>query len=215
MLLDWAFYHHRFDLASVRVGRIPAPFGFLSETREVGNLLPFYRAPTSYYLESLRSIDGAMATNEHAFAGGHSRRASPAAARAHGDHLPAPGLSRPYVAHESPLRAAGRCADGLQHAHRRCPASRRPGVAAFARYRESADSGPCMRLDLLNAGIDARFDRAFARGETRRIKNGPAPRRTATISRLACARSASSGSMRRATSTRWTTTSPRPTSRDA
>ena len=29
-----------------------------------------------------------------------------------------------------------------------------------------------MRLDLLNAGIDARFDRVFARGETRRAKNG-------------------------------------------
>lgn len=50
--LDWAFYEHRFgDATSVRVGRIPTPLGLYSETRYVGTLLPFYRAPFNFYQE--------------------------------------------------------------------------------------------------------------------------------------------------------------------
>jgi hypothetical protein len=50
--VDWAFYEHRFaSETSLRVGRIPTPLGLYSETRYVGTLLPFYRAPYNFYQE--------------------------------------------------------------------------------------------------------------------------------------------------------------------
>jgi hypothetical protein len=62
--LDWAFYSR--DLGantSLRVGRLPQPLGIHNETRYVGTLLPFYRAPYNFYQEgsfTSETIDGAM-----------------------------------------------------------------------------------------------------------------------------------------------------------
>lgn len=51
--LDWAFYERRFnDHTSIKVGRIPLPFGSYNEIRDLGTLLPFYRAPRSIYGEA-------------------------------------------------------------------------------------------------------------------------------------------------------------------
>lgn len=50
--LDWAFYERKLGQdTSIRVGRIPQPMGLLNETRYVGTLLPFYRAPYNFYQE--------------------------------------------------------------------------------------------------------------------------------------------------------------------
>jgi hypothetical protein len=60
--LDWAFYRHQFrDGTSVRVGRMPLPFGIYNEIRDVGTALPFYRPPNSFYGEgsySSETLDG-------------------------------------------------------------------------------------------------------------------------------------------------------------
>lgn len=62
--LDWAFYEHQFPIGtSVRVGRIPIPFGIYNELRDVGTVLEFYRPPTSMYFEggfSNESVDGVV-----------------------------------------------------------------------------------------------------------------------------------------------------------
>jgi hypothetical protein len=50
--LDWAFYEHRFGSnTTLRVGKVPIPMGIFNETRYVGTLLPFYRAPLGFYQE--------------------------------------------------------------------------------------------------------------------------------------------------------------------
>lgn len=60
--LDWAFYERQiFDSGSVRVGRVPVPFGIYNELRDVGTILEFYRPPASIYFEgafSSETVDG-------------------------------------------------------------------------------------------------------------------------------------------------------------
>ena len=63
--LDWVFYQRRISTGSLRIGRVPMPNGLLAETRDVGTLMPFYRAPASVYFEGFRTIDGAILS--HAF----------------------------------------------------------------------------------------------------------------------------------------------------
>lgn len=64
--LDWAYVEHTFgDGTSLRIGRAPIPLGIYNETRYVGTLMPFYRAPYSMYFEGsfvAEAIDGASAT---------------------------------------------------------------------------------------------------------------------------------------------------------
>jgi hypothetical protein len=64
--LDWAFYEHRFSTDTrIRVGKAPIPFGIYNETRYIGTLQPFYRAPYSFYLEGIytsETVDGAVVT---------------------------------------------------------------------------------------------------------------------------------------------------------
>jgi hypothetical protein len=60
--LDWAFNERKLGSdTSVRVGRLPQPMGLLNETRYVGTLLPFYRAPYNFYQEgsfTSETVDG-------------------------------------------------------------------------------------------------------------------------------------------------------------
>lgn len=61
--LKFAFYQRRLGDFSVRAGRVPLPGGLFNETRDVGTLLPFYRAPASFYLEGIETIDGLVASH--------------------------------------------------------------------------------------------------------------------------------------------------------
>lgn len=48
--MDWIFYQHRFsDSFSLRAGKIKVPMGAYNEVRDVGTLLPFYRAAEAVY----------------------------------------------------------------------------------------------------------------------------------------------------------------------
>ena len=58
--LDWAFWRHRFGPVTARVGKVPMPRGIYNEIRDVGTLLPFYRAPVTIYSEGYETIDGAV-----------------------------------------------------------------------------------------------------------------------------------------------------------
>jgi hypothetical protein len=50
--LDWAFYERRLgSKTTMRIGKTPIPMGIFNETRYVGTLLPFYRAPLGFYQE--------------------------------------------------------------------------------------------------------------------------------------------------------------------
>lgn len=56
--LDWLFYQRRLFGASIRAGRVPMPRGLFNEVRDVGVLLPFFRASKAFYSEGVESIDG-------------------------------------------------------------------------------------------------------------------------------------------------------------
>jgi len=171
--VDWAFYHHRFDATSIRVGRIPAPFGFLAETREVGTLLPFYRAPAGYYLEAIRNLDGMTVTNQHSVIGGQLETTIFGGGTS-GTLLTwvPPGLPFSYVL----TKARFERLIGAQMVYSTpIEGIRLLGGISSLRFLDTTKvqtAGPAVQLALVNAGIDARFDRVFARGETRRSKNG-------------------------------------------
>jgi hypothetical protein len=57
--LNWAYYQQRLGAASIKVGKLPLPRGIYNETRSVGTILPFYRAPVNTYIEGYETIDGA------------------------------------------------------------------------------------------------------------------------------------------------------------
>ncbi|MEX1182142.1 MAG: hypothetical protein WEF86_02830 [Gemmatimonadota bacterium] len=60
--LDWAFYRRMVGPVTVSAGRVPLPHGFYNEVRDVGTLLPFFRAPMSFYPDGTESVDGVTAT---------------------------------------------------------------------------------------------------------------------------------------------------------
>ena len=58
VFVEWGFVQSRFGDVSVRAGKIPMPRGIFNQIRDVGTLLPFYRAPNSFYTEGIETIDG-------------------------------------------------------------------------------------------------------------------------------------------------------------
>jgi hypothetical protein len=63
--VDWAFYGRRFGDFDVKIGRVAIPAGIYNEIRDVGVLLPLYRAPFNFYLEGAytsETVDGAVAS---------------------------------------------------------------------------------------------------------------------------------------------------------
>ena len=62
--LDWFFFNKQLGAVDLRVGRIPIPAGIYNEVRDVGVLLPLYRAPFDFYLEGAftsETVDGLVA----------------------------------------------------------------------------------------------------------------------------------------------------------
>lgn len=56
--LDWVFYQRFLGSFNARLGRVPMPQGIFNEVRDIGILLPFYRAPGNFYMEGFEAIDG-------------------------------------------------------------------------------------------------------------------------------------------------------------
>ena len=68
--VDWLFYSRQMGNLDLRVGRLPIPAGIYNEVRDVGVLLPLYRAPFDFYLEGAftsETVDGVSA-GYHLFA---------------------------------------------------------------------------------------------------------------------------------------------------
>jgi hypothetical protein len=65
--LSWAYYRHAFGSTDIKVGRAPLPFAILNELRTVGTVLPFYRAPDTFYREGVETIDGIVVSNRTPF----------------------------------------------------------------------------------------------------------------------------------------------------
>ncbi|NJD19260.1 MAG: hypothetical protein FIA95_08280 [Gemmatimonadetes bacterium] len=56
--LDWAFAQQSLFGVSLRAGRLPMAKGLINEIRDVGTVLPFYKAPAGYYIEGFETVDG-------------------------------------------------------------------------------------------------------------------------------------------------------------
>jgi hypothetical protein len=59
VVIDWAYYRRDFGPAAVKIGHVPFPLGLYNELRLVGTVLPFYRAPSVFYLAGIETIQGA------------------------------------------------------------------------------------------------------------------------------------------------------------
>ena len=73
LALDWIFFEHQLGESSVRVGRVPIPFGIYNEVRDVGTLLPFYRPSTNFYGEGAytsETVDGIVLSHGFDLSGG-------------------------------------------------------------------------------------------------------------------------------------------------
>jgi hypothetical protein len=68
VMLDWAFYERKLgSQTTLRLGKEPIPMGIFNETRYVGTLLPFYRAPFGFYQEGAftsETLNGAVLTRQ-------------------------------------------------------------------------------------------------------------------------------------------------------
>jgi hypothetical protein len=61
--MDWVYYSRHFGDFNARIGRVPIPAGIYNEVRDVGVLLPLYRAPFNVYFEGAftsETVDGAV-----------------------------------------------------------------------------------------------------------------------------------------------------------
>ena len=61
---DWGFVQQRLGGFEFRAGKVPIPRGLYNEIRYVGVLLPFYRAPTSFYTHGMETVLGGTAAYE-------------------------------------------------------------------------------------------------------------------------------------------------------
>ncbi len=74
--LAWGFYQKRIWGASIRAGRVPMPRGIFNEIRNVGTVLPFYRASKAFYSEGVETVDGVSIGRSFDLPGGFSFDAS-------------------------------------------------------------------------------------------------------------------------------------------
>lgn len=65
--LDWAFYRRQFGSFQARLGKVPMPRGIYNEIRDVGTLLPLYRAPYRFYSEGFETLNGIVVNHEQRF----------------------------------------------------------------------------------------------------------------------------------------------------
>lgn len=64
--LDWVFYERRLnDATRLRVGKIVMPMGIYNEIRDVGVLLPLYRAPPLMYSERMYAVETLSGASLH------------------------------------------------------------------------------------------------------------------------------------------------------
>jgi hypothetical protein len=163
--LGWAFYQRRFGAASVRVGRVPLPLGIFNETRDVGTLLPFYRAPGNFYMEGIETIDGVIAAYELQL--GHW---SVETQLGYGGV----GLKFPYATPVGPQLVVKRFEDlksGQLWVNSPIPGLRF-GASGFLWESMDDNVGSVVDMNVRQVFVDAAFEPAYVRGEYREIDLG-------------------------------------------
>jgi hypothetical protein len=62
--VQWLYYQHRIGSFTAAIGKAPIPDGLYNNLREVGTVLPFYRAPPNFYTIGFETIEGVVLTHE-------------------------------------------------------------------------------------------------------------------------------------------------------
>ena len=170
--LDWAFYERSFgDHTRLRAGRIPIPMGIHNETRYVGELLPFYQAPASFYRESEftnEAIDGALVSHEL-----FAESATPVQLSAYAgsmDYVEAMSLPTPPAGEWRYLAAPARARGGAGFQvwmQTPLPGLRVGGGALRARLSDGILRLPGREetAQVWTTSVDGRFERATVRAE--------------------------------------------------
>lgn len=63
--MQWAYWQHRADNFTVKVGRNPLPRGLVNEVRYIGTVLPFFRPSTEMQGEAFDAVDGVVVSYRH------------------------------------------------------------------------------------------------------------------------------------------------------
>jgi hypothetical protein len=158
VVVDWAFYQRRVGSGSVKVGRVPLPGGIFNETRNVGTLLPFFRASANYYVDGFEAMDGVVGTYE---LGVGSWSVEPTLA------FGQVGVTIPWMTPEGPIVAElemNRFASAQLWLNTPVDGVR-VGATAQRWQPEDGQKTPT----LLSASVDADRERYFVRGEYREI----------------------------------------------
>jgi len=61
--IQWAYYQHSFGNLTAQVGKAPIPDGLYNNLREVGTVLPFFRAPPNFYVIGIETVEGLVLTH--------------------------------------------------------------------------------------------------------------------------------------------------------
>lgn len=158
--LDWLFYQKRFLGNSLRVGRVPMPRGLFNEVRDVGVILPFFRASKAFYSEGVETIEGATLgrsfglgswmVDATVYGGNFNVKA---------EVTDQSGLT---VASDDVRKAVG----GQVMVTTPIPGVRFGGSAVTSKYKNSDES-----FQIFTASGDATFENVFVRGEYEVARN--------------------------------------------
>lgn len=163
--LGWAFYQRRFGEASVRLGRVPLPGGIFNEIRDVGTILPFYRAPGNFYIEGVETVDGVI--------GSYDLRVRDWSLELHLGYGGA-GLKFPHATELGPELVEKRFEDLVSgQVWLNTPlAGVRIGASGF-RWETVDDAvGAVAEMNVRQLSLDAVRDRAYGRAEYREMDLG-------------------------------------------
>ena len=153
--LDWLFYQKRFAGNSIRLGRVPMPRGLFNEVRDVGVILPFFRASKAFYSEGVETLEGATVSRNFGF----SDWSVDATAFGGNFQLRAEVLDQNgLVALQDDMRKAW---GGQLMLNTPIPGVRVGGTYMDAEY-DNSEGTP---FTLWTSSADASFERTFLRGE--------------------------------------------------
>jgi len=156
--IQWMYYQHDFGVVTMALGKVPVPIGLYNNTREVGTLLPFYRASANYYVPGYETIDGAVLSNATRF--GAWRLESTVYGGAFTNLFQAPTSSGPVA-----VSTRTEYNYGTQLWLETPLSGVRIGTQLVSYQAVDAVTFDTTRHTLVGGSIDATFEHAFARGE--------------------------------------------------
>jgi len=155
--IQWAYYQHQFGSVTAAIGKAPIPDGLYNNLREVGTVLPFYRAPPNFYTIGFETVEGIVLT--HATTLGAWKLES----TVYGGGIT---VTFPFATPDGPTVVRDR--HDYNFGYQVWLDTPIPGVrigTQFQSFQVSAGPTDTVRNSLFGGSFDATFDHYFVRGE--------------------------------------------------